>query len=134
MYSMTIKSASNSTMMNSKTKQTQTLPKLSAGFKKRWVDALRSGNYIQSHSSKLVDYNPNYHADGRTGYSPIGVAFRTSGVPFNQLENTDYFNGTFPFVPKELCGKSPIVEKINHLNSHKKMSFRWIASYIERYL
>jgi hypothetical protein len=119
MYSMTIKSTTNSTMMNSKSKQTKTLPKLSAGFKKRWVDALRSGNYIRHHGGKLYCS----HTDS---YSPIGVAFKTSGVPAYMLEDEYYLNDTWNFVPKELCGQSPIIEKINHLNNHKKMSFNLI--------
>ena len=127
MYSMTIKSTTNSTMMNSKSKQTKTLPKLSAGFKKRWVDALRSGNYTQSQNGKL-------YCSQTDSYSPIGVAFRTSGVPDYILGDKEYFNGTWNFVPRELCGKSPILEKINSFNNKQGMSFNWIASYIERYL
>ncbi len=104
--------------------------KLSEGFKKKWVDALRSGRYLPACTdSEHCFFFEDFH------YSPIGVAYKIAGVPLEQLALiTMGEERQFPFVPKELCDHQyGIVQKINKLHNNGN-SFKWIASYIEKYL
>lgn len=111
--------------------------KLPVHFKNRWVKALRSGNYEQCQSS-LYDGN---------GYCCLGVAGAICGVPKERMDSTgllveDHISfQEVKKIPKLLRGETSkqepdyneLVEILTEMNDKGK-SFKYIASYIERYL
>lgn len=103
--------------------------KLPKSFKKKWIAALRSGKFSQTKNAlQNVD-----------GYCCLGVACRIqhpkmklkSGLidcGFKRLRDVN--------VPKILKGTSddnPLVSKLSKMNDNGR-SFKYIASYIEKYL
>lgn len=103
----------------------KTQNKLSTGFKQKWVKALRSGGYKQGAGSL---YNPTSKS-----YDPIGVAHKVVGVKNKVIANRAYPTKNHKFVPALLANDNEIVQKIASFND-RGMSFKWIASYIEKYL
>lgn len=111
--------------------------KLPVHFKNRWVKALRSGNYEQCQSS-LYDGN---------GYCCLGVAGAICGVPKERMDFAGLLTEDhIPFqevkkIPKLLRGENSkedpnyneLVKILTEMNDKGK-SFKYIASYIERYL
>jgi len=104
--------------------ETKTKTKLPRGFKRKWATALRSGRYTQgSHTL----YDPKTKS-----YDPIGVAYRICGVPTKRLSNRIApIKDTVRFFPKAITEDNGLWDKLVDLNDNKKMSFRWMASYIE---
>lgn len=99
--------------------------KLSTGFKQKWVKALRSGDYKQGTGSL---YDPTSKS-----YDPIGVAHKVVGVKNKSIANKSYPSKNHKFVPAMLADDNEIVQKIASFNDNG-LSFKWIASYIEKYL
>lgn len=115
----------------------KTSNKLPKRFKEKWIKALRSGKYKQTDGA-LYDKKED-------GYCCLGVAGSICGVPDKTLIGfcflyPDKFNNT-KGLPKLIIGGnsksevdySPVAEKLSTYNDSGK-SFKWIASYIERYL
>lgn len=104
------------------------LPKLDPVFKEAWINELRSNRY---------DQTEGVLHDGRNGYCCLGVAASICGVPDSDLEGGDFImlSNKPAGYPDELTWKheSSLWEKLSDYNDNGK-SFKWIASYIERYL
>lgn len=108
---------------------TATQPKLPKVFKRKWVEALRSGKFEQG---KRCLKTP----EGR--YCCLGVAGKISGVSEKELRNSDVLEARHV--------SEPIFKALNFTRSDAPMqsflaekndngwSFKRIASYIERYL
>lgn len=101
--------------------------KLTNGFKQKWTSALRSKRYLQNDGTEFYD--------SKTGrYSALGLAYKVSGVSENYLmANPTKLNSNPPFVPKELVSDETLIKKIQSFE-RKDLSFKWIASYVDRYL
>jgi len=114
-------------------KQTNKLPK---AFKKKWVAALRSGKYKQGkHRLKQTDIKGD-------SYCCLGVACEianSKNIQGNYIVGNISKNNN---IPKLIKGNSEnsIVAKLTQLNDGEissgdnSKSFKYIASYIERYL
>jgi hypothetical protein len=99
---------------------------LSNGFKQKWAQALRSSNYAQGIG---LMYNSKENT-----YDPIGVAYRVCGVPLEKIKNQAYPSGEYyRFLPRDLYENDELIGKITDF-ADKGLSFKWIASYIERNL
>jgi len=116
-------------------KQTQKLPK---AFKKKWVAALRSGKYKQG-NNKLAELT-----SGGVIHCCLGVACEVAGSKTEKLYDYGVIYKDIAknkYIPKLLKGTAnkdfkpfnPIVKKLVDMNDGGK-SFKYIASYIERYL
>ena len=100
--------------------------KLSEGFKRKWTKALRSGKYKEG--SGVM-----YNTQNKT-YDPIGVAYKVAGVPNKNIANRAFPSGKqYRFVPTPLCQNQDFIAKIADF-SDMGLSFKWIASYIDRNL
>lgn len=108
-----------------KTKK-QKLPK---AFKTKWLKALRSGKYEQYTEGGLYSVSNN-------SYCCLGVAGHICGVDNSELRRYGYLTEIENNkIPKLIQGdkENPVVDKLTEFNDNGK-SFKWIASYIERYL
>lgn len=105
------------------------LPKLNPVFKSKWVDALRSGKYKQGNGA-LYDSN-------RGEYCCLGVGAHICGASDSELDYGDFIMQSKKpnEYPDELVWGHPsyLWERLSEYNDDEK-SFKWIASYIERYL
>lgn len=100
--------------------------KLSTGFKNKWTEALRSGRYPEGSG---MMYNPDTDC-----YDPIGVAYRVAGVSLKNISKRDFPSGKqYRFLPEALYSNTEFLAKIADF-SDRGLSFKWIASYIERNL
>ena len=99
---------------------------LSDGFKQKWVQALRSGNYAQGSGAM-------YDSDTGT-FDALGVAYRVCGISVEEIDGLAYPTGKhYRFLPRDLYENDDFISKITDF-SDRGMSFKWIASYIERNL
>lgn len=112
-------------------------PKLPLGFKKKWVKALRSGNYKQgSHTLK------ERHSDGVIKYCCLGVACEVAEakIPYKH-NNVSYIQKDSGIrgiskIPAMLIGdesdyKNDLAEKLAGMNDSGRWSFDKIATWIE---
>ena len=113
--------------------------KLPKAFKKKWVNALRSGNFQQG-SSHLFDSDDNT-------YCCIGVAGVVCGIPKTKLDGIGFLDSETKVnllaeknkVPKILIesavesGEKTLAIHLAEMNDGPN-SFKQIAAYIERYL
>jgi len=123
----------------SKTNNKVRLPKK---LKDRWVKALRSGKYKQA--TKILcktDENETY------SYCCLGVACKLQGIPESEMKYDDALPSDLDYDSKqaihpfflqndlhgELDANDTIIMKLVNFNDQGR-SFKWIASYIERYL
>lgn len=102
--------------------------KLPKKFKDKWVKALRSGKYLQSSGGLL---------SGR-GYCCLGVAAVVCGYTNEEIRvcgwlSPDFFPTTPQILQCDSDVENPLAKKLANFNDNGK-SFKWIASYIERYL
>ena len=112
--------------------------KLPKSFKKKWVAALRSGDYRQTKSYLCEDIS--HSETPELGFCCLGVACVVAKVDPKEIAGKDYIDPHFCLgVPEVLCGDidpestETVREKLAFFNDSGK-SFNWIASYIERYL
>ena len=98
--------------------------------KKAWIEALRSGEYMQAFGS--------LHPKNNKGYCCLGVLCKVTGTRFNRT--TDFIGNPFGEVRGkygELTKKFGLTERcINILvkkNDSHKRSFGHIATWINRY-
>jgi O-succinylbenzoate synthase len=123
----------------------ETKQKLPVKFKEKWVAALRSGKYKQT-EGHLYDLDND-------GFCCIGVAANICGVSKDKLNNASLVNQTYDLEVYDIVKKTkkfpsmlyghmnkfieleynPVVDKLADYNDGGK-SFKWIASYIERWL
>lgn len=99
--------------------------KLNKNVKKKWVEALRSGDFVQG--TKALKNDGKFCCLGVA--CEIGLATRA--------ESGDEFTNN-KFLPKEiqekLAGFNDGYDFSGKNKKIKKRSFKWIAAYIERYL
>ena len=100
-------------------------------IKRAWINALRSGKYKQG-TGLLYDPTTNC-------YCVMGVLGVICGYDKSKLSKANSFfdKKVFQKIPDIFIGAShsPTVGgKLMILNDEKEMSFKWFASYIERYL
>ena len=126
--------------MNDKLKHKYSLPK---DFKKEWIKALKSGNYVQGAGSLRKD--PTHSTpDCKPTYCCLGVACSVAGVPEEYIKGEwiDYVDGyEYDVVPEVLHGESDgneLVDVLSCMNdthtadtSEHKFSFTDIADWID---
>mgnify|MGYP006898466107 CR=1 FL=1 len=103
-------------------------------LKKRWVAALRSGNYRQARES-LID-----RSGSRARYCCLGVLCRVSGAEFSLYSGCAEFpsgnltnTGTLgPDILDEVGLYETDAEVLMEMNDTEKKSFKEIADYIEK--
>lgn len=117
-------------------KTKSSLKKLPIAFKEKWVAALRSGKYNQGKHEL-------YSGEDENSYCCLGVACRVAGIPKGAITSVETIPLKKKRVPEMLQGsveQNPLVKKLTEFNDgnfksrFKNQSFKWIASYIERYL
>jgi hypothetical protein len=100
--------------------------KLSEGFKHKWTEALRSGKYKEGSGAM---YNPEDKS-----YDAVGVAYRVAGIDDKDIAWRAIPSGKhYRFLPRPLYQNYDFIKKISDF-SDKGLSFKWIASYIDRNL
>lgn len=107
----------------------ETKKKLPKAFKKKWLAALRSGDYKQASMCLFNSY----------GYCCLGVAGAICGVPSDKMKGHSYFSSEMGFgivppkgLPDLLDDRTPdnVVGALISMNDAGK-SFSEIADYIE---
>lgn len=115
--------------------------RLPIAFKRKWVKALRSGEFKQGSSALKEDVSPdNDRVDYR--YCCLGVACEIQGLKTDNrgfIENSNVYNKLkgITKIPKILLGSddnNPVVSKLVFLNDTNKWSFKKIATWIEKNL
>jgi hypothetical protein len=102
--------------------------KLPKKIKEKWVAALRSGKYRQGNGSLYShDFNNNRY------YCCLGVLGVVCGYKTGTLEHNSFPDIHRNKFPRGFRGITEINKKLATFNDNGK-SFKWIASYIERYL
>ena len=117
-------------------KMKQVKDRLPKAFKKKWIAALRSGDYKQGMGT-LYDFT-----DDR--YCCLGVAGIVGGLKQKEISKADILNGVeLGFdpvkrgVPEVICGRNnnPIVSKLIDMNDAQLgFDFNGIANWIEENL
>lgn len=125
-------------------------PKLDPDFKRKWVEALRSGKYLQGKS--LLASQSKEDADA-VNYCCLGVAGCTVGIPVNQMREESEFSDIIDYevgsgnpnlenketsfimsvLPRELIFGN-LVDKLVSLNDEQGKTFLEIADWIEENL
>ncbi len=112
--------------------------KLNKKFKRKWVNALRSGKYKQG-DSYLFDSTNNTHCC-------LGVACAISNITKEQIEfvnfidsdivrfNAETLNASDKAALNALSKDQDLQDKLANFNDGHKLSFKWIASWIEKNL
>lgn len=101
------------------------MKKMNSFVKNAWIKALRSGKYKQTTGDLKNDY----------GYCCLGVL--TDIYCKTHKQNMDDFSN-YASLPNHITNdykiSRDVQEKLIEFNDDDKLSFNWIASYIERYL
>lgn len=112
--------------------------KLNKKFKRKWVNALRSGKYKQGDSFLLESTN-NTHCC-------LGVACAISNIPKDELDFKNYIDSSIvKFNAKTLNASDKaalnaiskdqdLQDRLADFNDGSRLSFKWIASWIEKNL
>lgn len=115
--------------------------RLPVAFKRKWVKALRSGEFKQGRSSLKENMSfENDIVDYR--YCCLGVACEIQGLKTDNrgfIENNNIYKNLrgITKIPKILLGNednNPVVSKLVSLNDTKKWNFKRIATWIEKNL
>lgn len=106
------------------------MEKLPKRFKEKWVKALRSGKYKQG--------NYKLYNKAQDNFCCIGVAEVICGNELFNIDRRSVLNKKESKLPKQFYNKddndvSIMTNNLINFNDSGK-SFKWIASYIERYL
>lgn len=96
--------------------------KLPKDVKKKWVAALRSGKYEQGR--QFLESNGEYCC--------LGVAVKCGLAEVHVMDRNHYTATNF--LPKRVQNKLADFNDGRGISLNKRRSFKWIASYIERYL
>lgn len=115
-------------------------PKLPVAFKRKWVNALRSGEYEQG-----TDHLMQMDDDGNKTFCCLGVAMDITGnSPDDEgtIDNTIHSTKGIPACLIGACDDNPLVQKLVKMNDgdswgdvkKEPKSFKQIAAYIDRYL
>jgi hypothetical protein len=109
-------------------------PKIDPPFKRKWLKALRSGEY-KGATGELMKTLKNGEP---RGFCCLGVAAVISGAPFKKLNGKQFItkpvsDSCTSHLPKELKNKSPLARKLANMNDGKQ-GFKRIADWIENNL
>lgn len=109
-------------------------PKIDKDFKKRWVKALRSGEY-KGATGQLCKLKNNGEP---MGFCCLGVAGHIAGVELKKFQDWGMLHakvtkGHTLKIPKELRGTNDLTEKLARMNDNKH-GFKRIANWIEKNL
>lgn len=101
--------------------------KLDPEFKKKWVAALRSGEYKQGKT--------HLYKSASDTYCCLGVAGAICGVPLKSMDNNPFFwereiVGDVSNYPMRLAEGMPNIKELMKMNDDEE-SFSEIADYIE---
>ena len=133
--------------------------KLPKGLKKKWVNALRSGKYLQGPDALLEEHHV-YDDDGRhqgieKRYCCLGVLADVCGIPENETMGVGLLDGrtwvselpdswkepvfnneeiVYSAERIEVNGDKRTIQGVLSVYNDRGKSFKWIASFIERYL
>ena len=112
--------------------------KLPKAFKNKWVKALRSGKYAQTHK-KLGSV--------KEGFCCLGLCLHINGIEFNseagviaykqEVDNKNtYIKGLkdFPKILKGDCNSNLTVGQLVYMNDEDYSDFKEISDYIEKNL
>jgi len=122
----------------------KTLPakdrKLPKAFKRKWLEALRSGDYART-TGQLCKIEEKVSGETKVGYCCLGVAGVVLGCDTNKLGNHAVLNishGVKQKVPKVLVSShdNKVVDYLVYLNdtTRRKAGFKTIANWVEKYL
>lgn len=109
-------------------------PKLPLDFKKKWLKALRSGEFKQQEEGYLK-FNDKYCC--------LGVACVVSGVEPKQQRLLSRTSKAHKNIPQMLKGFNKLTEKLSNMNDGvsdtglgfvKRKTFKYIANWIEKNL
>lgn len=116
-------------------------PKLPKAFKRKWLEALRSGKYKQG-----AGYLHTINDDGQDTYCCLGVAGAVCGISTEKMRGVKLFNPNklglhlsrrqCDRIPKALRGglnDNPLVHELIIMNDEGK-TFKHIANWIEKNL
>lgn len=115
--------------------------KLPLAFKANWLRDLRSGKYKQGEGHLI-----RKHFDGKglvtIGYCCLGVACKTQGLSDAIIEPSAIIETSIILtaknrkkgIPKIIQGVNPVVDFLTYINDTRKLSFKQIANWIEKYL
>lgn len=114
------------------------ITKMNPEVKKKWIDALRSGNYEQGRGT-LIEEN----TDKTRQYCCLGVLadiIAPEKIASKLRPGHSYLtvDGAHAVLTPEVCQRAglsyEIQDELTMFNDTKRRSFKWIAAYIERYL
>jgi len=109
--------------------------KLNPEFKKKWVEALRSGEYIQGISQlHYTDFKDENEIDIIDKYCCLGVACRVLGYTDKQILEYGNIPKSFELVPSELKKDGGTQATLVMMNDEEGKSFNEIADWIEKHL
>jgi hypothetical protein len=110
-------------------------PKLPKAFKKKWLKALRSGDYQQGEA-----YLKNKSWDEATEYCCLGVACEVAGAKINMKKYPNFIESGCGIrgikkVPKVLIGgeDNKVTDRLASMNDSGR-GFKAIANWIEKNL
>lgn len=108
--------------------------KLPVAFKRKWIEALRSGDYPRA-KGELCKINEE---TGKIGYCCLGVAGRVLGNTIKQLNDAclGHEHNKKQKVPYVINGYNPVTRYLMILNDNdkRKAGFITISNWIEKYL
>ncbi len=102
-----------------------------------WLEALRSGKYKQGQEYLFRDYVDNENGDSIKGeyYCCLGVLGQINSCtlyPFSETVLAELDSDMINNLPQELLhAKTPLVDKLIHMNDSENKSFKQIADWIE---
>lgn len=99
--------------------------KLPEDFKKKWVAALRSGEYKQGKGTLYRENNDTHCC--------LGVACRIAGMENDTIAALDYIPIRYN-IPDFLIGEEEIPLTLSSMNDEKVLPFTEIADWIEKHL
>jgi hypothetical protein len=115
--------------------------KLPVAFKANWLRDLRSGKYKQGRG-KLIESHFNGTGSVPIGYCCLGVACKTQGLSDTIIETAAVIEAPAILaaknrkkgIPEIIQGTNPVTDFLTHSNDVRKLSFKQIADWIEKYL
>lgn len=107
------------------------MEKLPEDFKKKWLEALRSGEYKQGKKHLVIANNNNKNKY----YCCLGVAGKICGLGDEHMKNFDFLTENFANcgIPEILIGEFGEAAELAEMNDNGN-TFEEIADYIEKEL
>ena len=109
------------------------LPKV---FKNKWIEALRSGHYIQGTSALAISRVSKTGKELTPSYCCLGVACHLVGISDEALLEKSMPSELLKTgrLPKLLLRNDDVLDTLTNMNDTEGKSFRKIASWIEENL